>query len=333
MLRRAIAHLLPRRASPTIDLYFLDACAALVGDGRPIQRLAPTVFASESTRLVMRHDTGAPKARREEGLVYFLDDAVFEGVRDPTLPLSYRAKLWAVECAAAQRLLPRTDVLVVSTEEVAESLPRGLLRPGTRVVQLDPWWREPLPGLGHFDDRSPTEIAFLGAGTHTATARFVAETFRLVCAAHPDVRLTVSGNHARLMARMVPPEHLRVLKPVSWQEYRAQVATLRAHIALYPLPDTPFARARSSNKLIEHALVGAAPLYSASWPRSRLAVDANAGLALPLRQALWIETLTGLLASPREQRRLGEGAQRLAATVGRMAKQQALWRTVLCVGS
>lgn len=329
MLRQAIAQLLPRRASPTVDLYFLDACAALVGDGRPIRRLAPTVFASDRTRLVMRHDTGTPRARRDEELVYFLDDAVFEGVRDTTLPFSYRAKLWTVECAAAQRLLPRADVLVVSTEKVAESLPRGLLRPGMRVVQLDPWWREPLPALSHFDDRSTTEIAFLGAGTHVAAARFVAETFRLVCAAHPDVRLTVSGNHARMMARMVPPEHLRVLKPVGWQEYRAQLATLRVHIALYPLPDTPFARARSINKLIEHAMVAAAPLYARGWPSGDAAAAVGAGLSLPADAVLWAQTIVGLATDRTRTTALADGAQRLARTLNRPELQRETWARLL----
>jgi hypothetical protein len=37
---------------------------------------------------------------------------------------------------------------------------------------------------------------------------------------------------------------------------------MRFHLALYPLADTAFNRARSANKLFEHALVGAASLMS-----------------------------------------------------------------------
>jgi hypothetical protein len=37
---------------------------------------------------------------------------------------------------------------------------------------------------------------------------------------------------------------------------------MRFHLALYPLAPTPFNRARSANKLYEHAIVGAASLMS-----------------------------------------------------------------------
>lgn len=329
MLRALAASVLTRRSSPTVDLYFLDACADMVGEDGPVRRLAPTVFAGDAMRLVIRHDAGAPPPGRDEGLVYLLDDAVFAGLRDRTLPAAYRAKLRAVECDAARRLLPRADVLAVSTPEVADSLPRGLLRPGARVVQIDPYWREPMPDLGHLDADVPPEVAFLGAGTHAATIAFLSTALRLLLRADPRVRVTVSANHGRAMAGAVPAHRLRVLAPVTWEGYRAQLPALRAHVALYPLPDTPFARARSTNKLIEHALVGAAPLYSVDWPRARLAAAGDAGLVLPPVPAVWAEATAALLRDPAWLRRLAGGAQRLAEGLNGAGRQRALWGELL----
>lgn len=332
MLDRIAARLLTRRPSPTVDLYFLNACSDLVGPAGPVRRVAPTVFESDTARLVIRHDTGAPTARGEEGLVYLLDDAVFVGLHDRSLPAAYRAKLQAVDCAAARRLLPRVDVLVVSTPEVAESLPRGLLRPDARVVQLDPYWLGSLPGLAHFDATTPLEVAFLGAGTHAAAIPFLGAMLGPLLRAHPEMRITVSANHGRAMARAVPPDRLRVLSPVTWEEYRSQLAGLRAHLALYPLAETAFARARSSNKLIEHALVGAAPLYSGGWPRARLAASEGAGLALPPSPAAWAEAVAVLLDDRPGLRGLAARAQALAARINVAERQRTIWEELLALG-
>jgi hypothetical protein len=47
------------------------------------------------------------------------------------------------------------------------------------------------------------------------------------------------------------------------------MARQRFHLALYPLAQTAFDRARSASKLTEHAILGAAGLYPQGWAPAR----------------------------------------------------------------
>ncbi len=334
-LAPGLAARLARAPSPTVDLYLLNALApGLAGPAMAgLRRRAPSVFETDAAVLVLRHDAGAPAPRRGgwvggRRLVYLLDDAVFEGLRDPALPMAYRLKLWAVECAAARRLIPRAAALVVSGPAVAEALPRGLLRPETEVHVLDPYWSEPLPDLAHQDDAPPLRLAFAGAQTHAAALARLAPALADALAALAGARLHLSASHR-------PPRPLRghpALRPepaVRWPAYRAALAGMRRHIALYPLAQGPFAAARSANKLIELALMGAAPLYPARWPQGAAAAAEGAGLALPDDPGAWFEAILALAADPGRRRALAEGAQRLARRLNDPAPQRALWRRLL----
>lgn len=326
-VRRLAARLLTRRPSPSVDLYFLNACADLVGPHGPVRRVAPTVFESPTARLVIRHDVGAPPPRSGRRLVYLLDDAIFAGRGDRSLPAWHRLKLHAAECDAARRLLPRLDALVVSAPGVAEALPAGLLRRQAEIAALDPYWPDPYAPLDHFGTAGPTIAAFLGAGTHRASLPFIAETISRAMRTAPDLRLAISGNHRGRIR--LPPDRLSVIEETVWTGYRRAARRLRAHVALYPLPPTRHAAARSANKLIEHALIGAAPLYVEDWGPGRAAAAEGAGLALPRDPEIWAAALSALAEDRARARRLAERAQALARRLSRPDPQRALWRRLL----
>jgi hypothetical protein len=327
MVRSFLGPLLTRRPSPTVDLYFLNSCGDLVGAHGPIQRVTPTVFESDRVRLVLRHDVGAPPAISKP-VVYFVDDAIFSGLRDRTLPVSHRAKLRATDCAAACRLAPGAKAIVASTEEVIADLRAALPGAcGAPVHVVDPYWRESPPALDHFDAPGPLSLAFLGAGTHRSGARFARAVFDIIRAEFPDIVLFLSANHRGAFDGVRPG--LRHVEPTAWPDYRAYLAEARRHLALYPVPDTAHARARSANKLVEHALVGAAPLYSEIWPRGRIAAAAGAGLALPHDPRAWAAAARGLIRDRAAAKALAAGAQALARRLTAPEAQRALWRALL----
>ncbi len=318
--------------SPTVDLYFLNAFGDRVGQDRPVRRLAPTVFATQDAVLAIRHDLGARFGRAERRrLIYVLDDAIFAGLHDTSLPLSYRMKLAMVDCRAARRLLPRADAVVVSRPEVVEALPRGLIAPGAEIVLVDPYWSEALPDLAHFHPDGPIDAAFTGARTHASDLKFVARAAAEFLDAEPRARLHLAANHS-------PPailrRHLRCrpFAETRWTEYRCALGAMRRWIALYPLGDGPFARARSANKLTEHALMGAAGLYAEGWAPGRAAAAAGAGLALPRDPRAWREAMAALAAAPDVARAMAEAGAALARARNVAAPQQTLWARLLGVG-
>ncbi len=318
-----------RRRTPTADLYFANAMAAVLAPGESVRRTAPTVFETPEAVLVMRHDGGARVAWRDRRrLVYLLDDAVFAGLRDPTLPLSYRLKLWSVECAAARRLIPRAAALVVSAPEVAEALPEDLRRACHDVFLISPYWSETQPSLAHFDRPTPWRIGFSGAQTHQAGLRLAAAAMAPLMREDPELRFHLAANH-RMPRRLRTTPGLRLAPETSWTAYREALPRQRRHVALYPVANTVFGRARSVNKLIEHALLGAAPIYAESWPRSRIALEAGAGLVAPSRVEAWSEAAMTLRREPERAREIAAAAQALARELNRPDPQRALWARLL----
>lgn len=98
---------------------------------------------------------------------------------------------------------------------------------------------------------------------------------------------------------------------------------------MYPLLDTPFNRGRSANKVIEHAVVGAAPVYSASWQEAQQAAERAAGKLVPNNQEAWVQALNGLIQDPARMLQLAQSAQGYAGSLNRAEPQRKLWRELL----
>jgi hypothetical protein len=332
-----VAHILhrivSRAPSPSVDLYFLNACGAFMKPDGPVRQVAPTVFESDAVRLVIRHDVGAPRRRPGARLVYLLDDAVFDGVRDRRLPALYRLKLALAECATARRTLPCASAVVASSQSVAASLPSGLLRRDAEIIRLDPYWEMAFPALDHFGADGEVTVAFIGAATHAASLPFLRAVVERAMATEPRLRLLISANHRRALRSGPSAAQTRFIEAAAWPDYRRMLPELRAHVALYPLdPSSHHARARSVNKLIEHALIGAAPLYAAGWPPGEAAARAGAGVVLPPGDVgAWAESLVALARDRRRAQRLSEGAQAFARRLNDPQRQRATWRRLLAL--
>lgn len=324
MFQRALARLFAAPDSPTADLYFLNACGDFLEAG--VRRLAPTVFAAAGGCLVMRHDLLAgplPGGR----LIYFIDDAVEAASGDTGLPFSYRQKLKLVERVAARRIGARAATVVVGSPALARRF-EGVAE--TRLAH--PYWSEPIAGLGHFDalaeGRGWIELAHLGSSVHRGDIALLWPVIGDLLAAHPRLRFHLSERHRVPAALARHPRVVRIPAP-SWSIYRAAMRGRRFHLALYPLLDTPFNRARSPNKLIEHGLVGAAPLYSRSWSEAWRAGAAGAGLVLENRAEEWRAAVEALLARPDRMRELAAGAGTLARALNRPGEQRRLWAELM----
>lgn len=327
MFERALARFLTPPDSPTADLYFLNACGDFLGAG--VRRLGPTVFAGAGACLVMRHDLragGVPGGR----LIYFVDDAVEAGADDASLPYLYRQKLRLVERAAGQRSAGRAAAVVVSSAELERRF-AGLAE--THLVH--PYWSEPVAGLEHFDavvaGQGWIEMAYLGSRVHRADLAFLWPAVGAALAAHPRLRFHLSERH-RVPAALAGHPRIRRIPARGWGVYRAAMRGRRFHLALYPLMDTPFNRARSLNKLIEHGVVGAAPLYSRCWPEAWRARAAEAGLVLENRAEVWRDAIESLVARPAGMRALAARAGSLARNLNQAGPQRRLWSQLMEVG-
>ena len=329
MFRRFFARALTSLNSPTADLYFADACADWLADGRVV-RYAPTVFASDTTRLVIRHDGRAPAASRRARTVHLIDDAIDLEGADAALSPYWRFKLNRVERAAANALLPGAAAVVVSSEPL-EAMMRtratALGRSDLAIRRLDPYWTTPQSDLAHHA-RPTFRVAYLGAQTHRPDIEAIAPALAGFLEAAEDAELILAGGHEALPAFARNPK-VRTLGPLGWADYRRRLSALKPHAVLYPLAETPFNAARSLNKLIEHGVVGAAGLYAAHWPGARMAEDAGAGMALPMDPAAWRAALDGLMFSRERTVAMAAAGQSLAASLNDAAMQRRIWAELL----
>jgi len=326
--RFLVTRLLARPAA-TADLYFADSCEPFLQNGT-VSKLAPTVFASAEAMLVLRHDSSLPAGAKRRRLVYFMDDDIEGGCRDPHLPRSYRAKLAVVDRWAALRLAPRADAIVVSSENLKSAARK--LAPQARIEVLHPYWREPLSDLVHLKQDKTVEIAFLGAQTHARDLHFLLPVIADILDTHPHVRFSVSSGH-RLPGPLARHKRVRRIAPTRWTDYRPTLAKRRYQIALYPLLDSPFNHGRSINKIIEHAIAGAAGIYSANWPESRRISAAGAGVVVDNDARAWRNAIADLIADRTRLQSVAERGRDLADLLNRPEPQRELWADLMNFGA
>lgn len=100
-------------------------------------------------------------------------------------------------------------------------------------------------------------------------------------------------------------------------------------MALAPYRDTPFNRARSCNKILDHAAFGAAGLYSARPPLAGYVKDGAEGLLLGDEPQQWINAIEELLAATDVMRNLAGAGAQLAQKLGAPARSRAFWLNLL----
>lgn len=324
MIDTLLSRLLSTPDSPTADLYFRNACADFL-DGQ-VRQLGPTVFASEAACLVMRHALRAGPLPLRRRLIYMIDDDVDAGIDDESLPYLYRQKLRMVEQPLGRRVTRVAGVAVV-----ASSALKRLFEPVMTTHLLRPFWSEPLASLNHFDRLSDLDaridLAYLGSIVHRRDLEFLLPVFAALLARHENLRIHIPERHG-LPTTFDRHPRVRRIPGLGWTAYCAEIATRRFHIALYPLLESPVNRARSVNKLVEHAITGAAPVYSSNWTEAPRVWRTGAGICVPNVQESWTEAVSQLIRSPERARAVAGKARNLAAALNDPASQRQLWRSL-----
>lgn len=319
---------------PTTDLYFTHACRDWIDRWwarGPVRALGNNCFVAGDTLLLIRRDEDALMRRALDWhgrLVYLIDDDIAGAAQSPELPADYRRRLAQFDREFHQALLKRADTLLVSCEPLATHFTKDP-HITAEVRQIFPYWPHDFADDQHFaelEHGAPLRIVHLGSGSHAGAFAALAPALAELLDGPVEIRLTCFG-------RELPPglsaHHPRIekLKPMRWAAYRCWLARQRYHLALYPLEATPFDAARSANKIIEHAIVGAVGIYPEDW---RLVDLAGGGcLTAPVDPAHWTEALMDAVNRRSQLARLAGQAAASVADYNDPAAQRALWSDVL----
>jgi hypothetical protein len=315
---------------PTADLYFLNPLRAwrrAASEGAKLPRtriLAPNVYALGRTGVVVRYGREADlDLLRRAGIrrvVYIADDDFAAGAKDERLPARYREKLAAFAAGAWPVLRDAADIVLVPGSVLAE-----IYGPKARIAP--PVWQRPPAPQAHFGRGNAIKIAYLGTGSHLPDLADYAPAIAAALDAHPDARLTLfTGENTPNALR----EHrqVKVSAQMAWWRYKLALPRMRFHLALYPLADTPFSRARSANKLYEHALTGAASLMSPN-PALQAAAGPDLKEVFVENPEDWTRRLREDISDREGLRRRAEATRKHIAARDPTAESIRAWREIL----
>lgn len=326
-----------RKRLPTTDLYFLHACSSLIRrwwHPAPVTMLGANCFARGNTLVLIRRDNEALMRQAIDWpgrLIYLIDDDITAAARSPYLPEDYKARLGSFDRDYHSRLIQRADLLLVPSVSLARrfAADTGVT---AEIRHIDPIWPFAMADGRHFGDLrngAPLRIVHLGSGSHGGALAAAAPAIARSLDANPDTEFTYIGRQEPHPALARHPR-VRRIEPKSWPRYRRWLPRQRFHLALYPLDETAFDRARSGNKLIEHGIVGAVGVYPEDWgPAHRLG---DAAIFAPSDPARWGERLGDILAKREE---LVHGAAQAADILCRYnspAAQADMWSAILEIG-
>ncbi len=269
---------------------------------------------------------------RETGmaLLYDLDDDLLN------IPHGHAdARELRGQTSVVRRLLADADAVWVSTPDLARSI--AAVRVDARVVPngLDERLWLPDGDMRVARRQGATRILFMGTATHGGDFALVKPALaRLHAAFGPRLSFDMIGVTAQ---DDLPPWVNRVSPGVvAGQSYPGFVNWITQmpawDIAIAPLVDSPFNRAKSAIKTLDYAALGAAVVASDVPAYRGSLADGRGGLLVANTEAAWMDALDRLIRHPRLRRDLALGARAAFLEAGTLAAQAsarlAAWEAV-----
>ncbi|MEM8648773.1 MAG: hypothetical protein AAGF86_20870, partial [Pseudomonadota bacterium] len=216
------------------------------------------MFAAEDTLVVMRHWSAATRGLLEERpelqVIYFIDDDLWGLNGEHGLKAGYLSRLTRLAEAFERELRPRTTRVVSPSSRILAHFPE------LETHLLAPALVHALAPLDHHEEGA-VKLVFCGTASHLSDLERLSPVLAELLNARKGLHLTTFlGNQVPNALKLSQCTHH---EPQSWADYRQTIATSRFHIGLAPLTPTDFNLARSGSRLMDHAALGAAGLYSA----------------------------------------------------------------------
>jgi len=172
----------------------------------------------------------------------------------------------------------------------------------------------------------------MGTRSHLGDLEMITPALADFFSAHGDAHLvTFLGKHApKALKGFRNITHRPTLK---WPAFRRFMADSAWHAALAPMRETPVNRARSFNKLLDHASVGAVGLYSAAaCPAIARAVRHGMhGLHVKAHAHDWLDALEYLYHNREHARKMAQKGAEQARVLGNPERCRQFWMKELSI--
>ncbi len=216
------------------------------------------------------------------GVAWFADDDLPAMLRDNSLPLPYRLKIWRLYARHRRRLSALASEFWVSSE--------GLLaryaEQGARL--LPPLYVQADPASG-----APVRYFYHGTASHRREIDWLVDVVAEVQRRDPRTVFEIAGGR-RVRGLFRAIDRVVVIHPMPWSTWLADAMSRGQDIGLAPLLESATNAARSHTRFFDITRVGAAGLYSDRAPYSRFVRNGEDGLLLPDDKQDWVDSILAL---------------------------------------
>ncbi|MBS8262804.1 hypothetical protein DYI23_21485 [Roseibium polysiphoniae] len=231
------------------------------------------------------------KQKRGSRIAFLIDDDYWAMLEDDKLRPDYRARLDLFLNGYFNQLNPLLDAVVAPSQQILARLPN---LPG---INMQPAHLSPSGDLSHFVNPDRIKMVFLGTSTHGTDFKKVAPGVDAALKANPRLHLTtLLGKRGEDLIPSGP--QVTHMGDIFFPRFQRWLSAQRFHIGLAPYEPNPVNDGRSNLKFHQHALVGAAGLYTRTTPFLECVEEGRNGLILEHEPEAWekgVEQLTEAL--------------------------------------
>lgn len=263
------------------DRWHLDVTAARGADLVVVQRNLPDSRNHSALREISR--MGVP-------IVFDLDDSFLQIPFDHPDGADFRQTF-----PYFRWMLKQADLVTVSTAHLVQALQPFSARPMTVMPNMVDWeWFDSAPRVR----ADLCNLVVSGTSSHRADWALIEQPLLDLLAERPGrVQLTFFGDlPERFKAH---PAVQAVGFEKNYERYAALLRGLDAHIALVPLLDTDFNRAKSNIKWLEYSAAGIPGIYSDVEPYRAAITNGTDGVLVENRPQAWKHAMLRLVDDAR----------------------------------
>lgn len=252
-------------------------------------------------------------------VIYELDDLIAD------VPDDNHLKPWIKETAdLLPTLLPRFSAITVSAEALAVLCraynPNVYVLPNLIDEQL--WQASASPVV----DR-PVVIGFAGTATHRADLQALEPAlFRIADKYGDSVAFRFMGDYTPACKEL--PGFSYIPFTESYRDYAAQLPLAGFDIAIVPLQDNPFNRAKSNIKWLEYSACGIAGVYADLSPYNNCIKHGETGLLAGNEPEQWFRAISLLIENSALRQRLATNARHEVLTNYNLRSAAQYWGQV-----
>ncbi|SOB96168.1 hypothetical protein [Stappia indica] len=320
----------PKTAYPT-RYHYVEICGAeLSAAGLQLGRIGQhgltlTDGHGRSLAIVVRYVTARDlrllSAFRAKGgrIAYLLDDDLWAMASDIRLDPRYRGRIARFLSGLFPKLLELVDVTVAPNRRLLERLaplPGAFLHPADLA---------PTGDLAHFEaNEGQTRVLFLGTATHAEDFAAVAPGLAEALAAEPGLRVeTFLG--AKGEALLPASRQVAHMMPMVLEDFQRWLNRARHHIALAPYAVNPVNDGRSIIKLHQHAVAGAAGIYTPTAVFAPVIEDGRNGVFAAHEPAAFRDAVLRLARDRAKAKEIAQGGIALSRRLGDRTAVAGFW--------